>query len=255
VSAERRYRRLLRWYPEDWRHEHGEVVLGMLLDDADAEGRDGPDAGERLRLVIGGIAQHTWRRVDRRRTTAAALVLAAVLALLYVVTGTWSTGTASVGFLGPFSNPTILIAVALAVAAGLALLGRTGSARLLAVASVAALVVLVVVAERSGWMGPGALVLALLAPPALSGALPPRGALGAARDAAAAIGLVTLVVGGGLAAGYAALLLEGAAPETAAVLGRASSVELAVLVVAAPLLALAARWPLRRPPAPRAVAI
>lgn len=92
-------------------------------------------------------------------------------------------------------------------------------------------------------MGPGALVLALLAPPALSGATPPTGARGAARDAGAAIVLVAVVIGGGIAAGYGALLLEAAALGTAALLGRASDVELAVLTAAAPLLALAARRP------------
>jgi hypothetical protein len=243
VSAERRYRRLLRWYPEDWRREHEEVVLGMLLDDADAAGRDGPATGEAIGLVIGGIAQHTWRRNDRRRTTATALIVAAVLALLYAVTVTWSPSTAYAGYLGPFSNPTVLVASALAVAAGLALAGRTGAARLLAVASVAELVVLVVAAERSGWMGPGVGVLALLAPPALSGALPPKGVRGAARDAAAAIGLVLVLIGAGIAASYSALLVELVASDVPL---PAVDLEIAAFAVAAPLLALAARWPLRR---------
>ncbi|MBO0984225.1 hypothetical protein [Rathayibacter sp. SD072] len=254
MSAERRYRRLLRWYPEDWRHEHGDVVLGMLLDDADAEGRDGPDASEALRLVVDGIAHRAWRRVDRRRTTATAFVVAAVLALLYVVLGTWSTGTASVGFLGPFSNPTVLVAVALAVAAGLALLGRTAAARLLALAAVAGLVLLVVVAERSGWMGPGALVLAILAPPALSGAIPPTGARGAARDAIAAVVLVAVVLGGGIVASWSELLIDVLAPGGALLLGASpSDVELAVLVVAGPLVALAARRPIRGRRKPAAI--
>lgn len=40
--AEQRYRQLLRWYPRAWRAKHGEVMLGMMLDDARARERHAP---------------------------------------------------------------------------------------------------------------------------------------------------------------------------------------------------------------------
>ncbi len=60
---ERRYRRLLRWYPRRWRQDHGEVLLGLLLDDAEARGRVAPSAGERLRAARDGIGSRLTGRV------------------------------------------------------------------------------------------------------------------------------------------------------------------------------------------------
>jgi len=54
VNKERRYRRLLALYPRDHRDQHGEEMLGVLLD-GDAGWRDG------LNLVGGAIALHTRR--------------------------------------------------------------------------------------------------------------------------------------------------------------------------------------------------
>lgn len=62
-ALEARYRRLLRSYPSRWRAANGEVVLGTLLDVADAEGRDRPTAAERRTLVVDGLAHRLDRRV------------------------------------------------------------------------------------------------------------------------------------------------------------------------------------------------
>lgn len=71
------YRRLLRWYPADWRAQHGEVLLGMLADDAEARGLTRPSAAEAWSLRVHGAGQ----RLDARlatRVAAVALVTAIV---------------------------------------------------------------------------------------------------------------------------------------------------------------------------------
>lgn len=55
MSAE--YRRLLRWYPARWRERNGDVLLGTLLDAAEADGRAGPSRTEAWSLRAHGLAE------------------------------------------------------------------------------------------------------------------------------------------------------------------------------------------------------
>jgi len=55
VDSERAYRRLLGWYPREWRRLHGEVWLGSALDEADRLGRTRPNGKERLAAVSHGL--------------------------------------------------------------------------------------------------------------------------------------------------------------------------------------------------------
>lgn len=55
-AGERRFRRLLRWYPRAWRGEHGQALLGMLLDDADLAGRERPTAADTRAAIVHGLA-------------------------------------------------------------------------------------------------------------------------------------------------------------------------------------------------------
>ncbi|SDG56407.1 hypothetical protein [Microbacterium sp. 77mftsu3.1] len=50
------WRRALRAYPSSWRERHGEAILGTLLDEAEAQGRDEPSRGERIALMRSGLA-------------------------------------------------------------------------------------------------------------------------------------------------------------------------------------------------------
>jgi len=72
AKVKRRYQRILRWYPKEWRVQHEQVMLGTLLDIDDARGRRGPTFGEawslrldglrrRLRLADDGLAQRRRR--------------------------------------------------------------------------------------------------------------------------------------------------------------------------------------------------
>lgn len=64
---ERKYERLLRWYPRWWRDLHGSVVLTTLLDVDDARGQTGPRPSEVWMLRLDGL-RHRWRRPTSGRT-------------------------------------------------------------------------------------------------------------------------------------------------------------------------------------------
>ncbi|MEU6781566.1 hypothetical protein ABZ912_20360 [Nonomuraea angiospora] len=83
TPLERRYRRLLAWYPKDHRARHEEEMLAVLLA-ASAPGQSRPVGRDAFDLVRGGLAIRL-RRVARpgaRRHWRAAVDLAALLAPL-----------------------------------------------------------------------------------------------------------------------------------------------------------------------------
>lgn len=54
---DQKFRRLLSACPKQWRDQHGEVVLGTLLDEAEAEGRTKPTMSLRFSLITHGFAE------------------------------------------------------------------------------------------------------------------------------------------------------------------------------------------------------
>lgn len=92
LSAE--YRRLIRWYPRQWRLANEEAMLGALLDQADGEGRDELTAAERTAIIRGGLRQQFGisRRSSSRLTLlvgGAALILATFIPLLGRIVFVW----------------------------------------------------------------------------------------------------------------------------------------------------------------------
>ncbi len=85
LSAE--YRRLMRWYPRQWRVANEEAMLGALLDQAESEGRREPTAAERSAITKGGLARRFGfpQRSSSRLTLSvggSAIVLATVVPLV-----------------------------------------------------------------------------------------------------------------------------------------------------------------------------
>ncbi len=76
---------MLAWYPPGWRARHGEALIGMWLDEADAEGRIEPTPAQRRSARVHGSAE----RLDGR--------LALVLAVIAVVIALVATGVIMVG--------------------------------------------------------------------------------------------------------------------------------------------------------------
>ena len=92
MVEEQYYRRLLRWYPRSWRAYHGEALLGIMLDEAEALGRSRPTVGQRWSAFLHG----TGNRLGARAAlwcAAIGLVLSLVsLALLFIAIPTESQG-------------------------------------------------------------------------------------------------------------------------------------------------------------------
>jgi len=84
-ELERRYRRLLSWYPRDHREQHADEMLGVLL--AGAGGRTRPSRGETVDLLRGAARIHLRRVVgidgalDHRNVWAIVSLLGPVLLL------------------------------------------------------------------------------------------------------------------------------------------------------------------------------
>lgn len=80
---DRAFRRLLRWYPRAWRDEHGQALIGMLLDDADHAGRRGPTVADRRAAIVHGLAT----RLGYRAALVSAIVgmLSAVAASIWLI--------------------------------------------------------------------------------------------------------------------------------------------------------------------------
>lgn len=79
------YLRLLRWYPRRWRRANEEVVLGTLLDNADAHGGEGPTKAEARSLRLDGLAHRLHlSKADPRWIRMTALVGAITLTTVTV---------------------------------------------------------------------------------------------------------------------------------------------------------------------------
>lgn len=103
-ERERRLRRALAWYPRDWRAQHGEAMLGVLLDVVEAEGMPGPSLPQRIDLAAHGLWQQLVSLANPRvRSLAAASALfgASAFALFDFVIFAWQPWVAyrSGGFL------------------------------------------------------------------------------------------------------------------------------------------------------------
>lgn len=84
VTRDAAYRRLLGLYPRTWREAHGDALLGVMLDAAEAEGRDRPSLAERGSAATHGLGA----RLDERFALGAAVTstgLAAVALITFLI--------------------------------------------------------------------------------------------------------------------------------------------------------------------------
>ena len=81
-ALERRYRRLLGWYPHAYRAANADDMLGVALARS-APGRRWPEPGEAVNLIVSGIGERLggMLRPPDRRDTAAVLAIAGPLLL------------------------------------------------------------------------------------------------------------------------------------------------------------------------------
>ncbi|MER6948302.1 hypothetical protein ABT294_30170 [Nonomuraea sp. NPDC000554] len=130
TALERRYRRLLTWYPKDHRARHEEEMLAVLLA-ASAPGQSRPAGREAFDLVRGGLAIRL-RRVGppgSRRHWRAAVDLAALLAPLTLFgAGLFRAAGYAGRFAFDLAIPTLVYALPYGLVVLLAWLGRRWAA-------------------------------------------------------------------------------------------------------------------------------
>jgi hypothetical protein len=148
------YRRLLRWYPSAWRRRNEEVMIGTLLEDAHEAGRSHPTRADRRSLVLGGLVARATGSGKRSLVGVIALAAGTAFSTFYVSFIGWDPAHHYAGYLGPFTNPSIVIGLLLAVALVFALIRMTGLAHLFAFAAAGASVVIGLLAWRYSWLGP-----------------------------------------------------------------------------------------------------
>lgn len=176
---EHRYRQLLRCYPKGWRRRHEDEMITVLLDQAEADGRGSVTIRTALDLIGHGAEERLdsllrWLPTRLRDQVAVvALVLAAGLSLVMLVGEIIGAQLRpppedihvyGLYFLsGPFLTIGVGLYLAFLTAALLAVLGRGGLARLLALAGVGYALWMPWSFGAGGYPGPQPVILVLMA--------------------------------------------------------------------------------------------
>jgi hypothetical protein len=105
--VESRMRRALAWYPAEWRLRHGDAMLGVLMDLAEAEGASGPRPAQRLDLAVHGLAERLVGRFPasaRSLTATSAFLGGTAFALFHFVFFEWEPW-ATTNLAGQWAHP------------------------------------------------------------------------------------------------------------------------------------------------------
>jgi hypothetical protein len=196
-NIEDEYRRVLRWYPKAWRDANEDVVVGTFLETARDHGLSHPTGEERRSIMLAGLRQRAIGTGER--SLVATIALAAGVAFMVFYTGAVSLDPAHsfAGYVGPFTNPSFIVGLLLAVALVLSLQRVRAAARVLSLLAIVSSVALGLLAWRFGWLGPSAPAVVLFAA---------FGACGLSRSNRIARGL--LLAAASLCAVFAAVCLE-----------------------------------------------
>lgn len=169
-DIQHQFRGALRWYPDRWRAQHEEAMLGTLLDVADAEGRTRPKRGELATLRASGLAAWIDALLPARvrdGVSAVSIATGAAFATVYLVMHSWmpwldittlrdgATGLSHETF-GPFLNPFVVLWVVWMIALMFALAGLSIATKITLAFSVVTALLIPLVAEVTGtlWFGP-----------------------------------------------------------------------------------------------------
>lgn len=170
-AIERRYRRVLRWYPRSWRERHGDVMISTLFEVAAAEGRREPRRRDLANLAIAGLAARLGVFLPssaRDVISTAALGFGSVLAVVFFLVHTWSPwapldefAAAVYPSFGPFVNPGVVLYGIWVVALVLGVLGSHRALRFTMIAAFFAPLGLRLANYLQGdvWLGPTATTL------------------------------------------------------------------------------------------------
>src|ERR1019366_3502773 len=128
-NIEDEYRRLLRWYPKSWRDKNEDVVVGSLLEPPRDNGQTHPTADDRRSILLAGNRQRAMG--TGRRSLVATVALGAGVAItgIYCGAASWDPGHSYNGFVGPFTNPSFIVGLLLAIAFALSIRRVSAAAR------------------------------------------------------------------------------------------------------------------------------
>jgi hypothetical protein len=233
-NLEREYRSLLRWYPAAWRQQNEEVILGTLLDAARAQGLTSPSDADRHSLQLAGLRQWAIGSGQRSLVGTVALATGVAFFVFYCTFTSRDPAHSYDGYVGPFTNPSFMIGVLLALALVLAVRRVTFAARFVAVLSVAASIVIGFLSWRLGWPGPSLTGVTLFAA---------FGACGLSRSNRISRGL--LLITASLCAVIAAFSLETMTLQSTYALSPFWQMETTIAIVAV-LAAILLAWPWKR---------
>jgi hypothetical protein len=149
MNAERAYRAALRWYPAGWRRDNGDVLIGTLMDAADAEGRTVPTRDELRDLRRSGLRTRAEEVLpgpvrDRVAGLAAGAGIAFALVLLTAqLWAPWDAASSDPNALPPDGLVwQVLVQPGLLLLGGLlAIAGWTLASRIVLIATLPALVI------------------------------------------------------------------------------------------------------------------
>lgn len=207
-TLEQRYRDALRWYPKRWREENGDVVVGTLLDVAEAAQRTTPDRRELAHLAASGIrARLSWIDLVAPagvRERAGAILLAtgfglAVMMLVMQEWAPWSTTRAwdefgvSAPSFGPFLGAGSLLYLVWIAGSVLAVAGLPRVGKVILLLEVPIVAGICVFVDAGDLSRPSSSLLAAFVVLALSVALAPPLASRALAGRTALFGLVFAV--------------------------------------------------------------
>ncbi len=173
------FERALGWYPEDWRKRHDAEALGVLLDQAEAEGRRTPTPSQRLDLAWHGTVERArstgaWVPASvRDRAAAVSLGAGATFAVMMFLLVEWNPQASKtyaemlfgseIRWFGPFASPAVVLYAVWFAALVLALLGAQRAARYTVAATIPIAVVVRQVGDASEmWMRPSWTTLGIL---------------------------------------------------------------------------------------------
>lgn len=172
AALEARYRSVLQWYPRAWRDQHEAVILGTLLDVAEAGGRTQPTFREMWNLAVNGLGTRLGGILPaslRDGVAGIALATGFAYSLVYLIVFAWApwteitTWSGGPALFGPFANTGMVVSAAWAVAFIAAMLGKQLSAKIALVIVIVLTITLPVVTVITSWDRPTTTHLALFA--------------------------------------------------------------------------------------------
>lgn len=181
-KRDEQYRRALRWYPPQWRREHGPALVGDLMEQDDARGRVTPSPSDRLAIASQGIQARFLAPAVAGRFQLIALVVAVAFMAFYEAAIARANGGTPPGGIGPFTNWLIVPAISLLAALILALVKLARTARLFAWLALLCTLVVAILGALFHWQGPSSITAVLIVLLSLAAAAPVmrRGAAAAA---------------------------------------------------------------------------